>query len=89
MLRGDSEFMSVFGPGYGALLSDLRLCARGADGYLEDIEPGIAQAELDRRYSELLRRCDERDYPGLAVAALRRAGLNAWKNEVGHIAVGV
>ena len=89
VLRRDSEFMAAFGPGYGALLSDLRLCARGADGYLEDIEPGIAQAELDRRYSELLRRCDERDYPGLAVAALRRAGLNAWKNEVGHIAVGV
>jgi SAM-dependent methyltransferase len=87
VLRSDSEFMSAFGPGYGALLSEAGLCPRGADGYFEDIEPGIAQWEADRRFGELLRRCDEREYPQLAVAALRRGGLNAWKNDVGHIAV--
>jgi hypothetical protein len=46
-LRRDRPFMSAFAPAHDAVLSELGICPRGADGFLGDLDPALTQGEVD------------------------------------------
>lgn len=69
-----------------SVLSQLGLCPRGEDGYLGGCDPEVPTSELGGRFRELESRLDQDGYVDGAVAVLRQAGYEAWRNCVGHIA---
>jgi len=51
------------------------------------IEPGLPGEELVRRTVSLSQRLEAEGWTDRAVEVLRRAGYQAWRNCVGHVAV--
>jgi SAM-dependent methyltransferase len=86
VLRRDREFFPHFSARHDALHALHGVCVRGNDGYLGDV-PDIPGDELVRRNRAIVEALEAEGYVDRAVAALRRAGLDAWRNEAGHVAV--
>jgi SAM-dependent methyltransferase len=85
-LRSDQNFFKEFSARHDALHLDYEVCPRGADGYLGDL-PDVSGEELARRSLAILRALEEEGYVERATEALRKAGFEAWRNEVGHVAI--
>jgi SAM-dependent methyltransferase len=88
VLRSDTAFRCAFDEALDAILADLELCPRGADGTLGGIPPGMSGAELERRLPLIETRLADAGFTREAVATLRRHGVDAWINCVGHVAIG-
>ncbi|WP_158884478.1 CheR family methyltransferase [Amycolatopsis anabasis] len=86
-LRADADFRRRFDARLDALLAELGVCPRGADGYLGDSAEGRAPDELARCSALLAERLDSEGFVDDAVAVLRRAGFEAWRNGAGHVAM--
>lgn len=86
-LRSDREFLSDYDARLDALLIENRIAARDENGCLVEPPDPIAPAQAVPIYHQIAREI-EAEFTDRAVSVLQRAGLNAWRNPVGHIAVG-
>jgi hypothetical protein len=87
MLRSDREFLHDYDARLDTLLADNGIAVRDGNGCLAEPPNPIDPARALRAYEAILREI-EAEFADRAVSVLQRAGLNAWRNPVGHIAVG-
>jgi hypothetical protein len=86
ILRSDQRFLGDYDDRLDALLAENRLAVRDKSGFLVEPPDPIEAARAFPVYCEILREI-EAEFADRAVSVLRRAGLAAWRNPVGHIAV--
>lgn len=86
-IRSDREFTSKFDRRMDELLESTSLCPRGEDGYLggppEDAEQNLLETAVETIGTTLV----SEGYVERVVAVLQNAGIDAWRNCVGHVAV--
>ena len=87
ILRSDREFLRDYDSRMDALLAQHRLAMRDADGNLVEPPDMLEPAKAFPSYLEMMREM-EAEFSERAVSVLQRGGLNAWRNPVGHIAIG-
>jgi len=87
ILRSDREFLRDYDARADALLAEHKISIRDADGFLTEPPGPMDFARIFLAY-ETITRALEAEFLDRAVAVLQSAGLNAWRNPVGHIAVG-
>ena len=87
-LRADRRFIGEFIACSDALRAEMALLPRGPDGYYE---PAISNATPAEMWHQSARHSEElsREFGDAAVDVLRRHGLQARLNAVGHVAVEV
>ena len=87
ILRSDREFRRDYDARLDALLAANRMAFRDENGCLieppDPIEPARALSVYHQMVGEI-----EAEFADRAISVLQRAGLHAWRNPVGHIAVG-
>ncbi|SMC51985.1 CheR methyltransferase, SAM binding domain [Kibdelosporangium aridum] len=86
-IRTDTPFRRRFDGRLDALLANLNMCPRGADGYLGHAPPEMPAEERSRCSSILAAQLDDEGFVTEAVDVLRRSGWHAWRNHVGHVAM--
>jgi SAM-dependent methyltransferase len=86
-LRSDREFLNDYDVRLDALLAENRMAIRDENGFLIEPPSAIEPARALSVYQEVVRKI-EAEFTDRAVSVLQRAGLHAWRNSVGHIAVG-
>jgi SAM-dependent methyltransferase len=86
ILRSDREFLRDYDARLDSLLAENRMAIRDENGHLAE-PPDIDMAQALPVYREITHKI-ETELAHRAVAVLQRAGLHAWRNPVGHIAVG-
>jgi hypothetical protein len=87
ILRSDRNFVRDYDARLDVLLAENGIAVRDADGYLAEPANPIDPARALPAY-QIIVRVIEAEFADRAVSVLQRAGLNAWRNPVGHIAVG-
>jgi SAM-dependent methyltransferase len=87
ILRSDREFLRDFDARLDSLLAENRLAVRDENGHLAEVPNGVDMAKVIPLYHGITRTM-EAEFADRAVSVLQRAGLHAWRNPVGHIAVG-
>jgi len=87
ILRSDREFLRDHDARMDALLAKHRIAVRDVDGNLIEPTDVIEPAKAFPAYIEIVREI-EAEFSERAVAVLQRAGLHAWRNPVGHVAIG-
>ena len=88
ILRSDREFLRDYDTRLDALLAENRMAVRDENGCLAEPPEPVDPARALPIYHEIAREI-EAEFADRAVSVLQRAGLRAWRNPVGHIAVGV
>jgi SAM-dependent methyltransferase len=87
ILRSDHTFLRDYDAKLDSLLAQNRIAVRDANGCLADPPEPIDMERTFPAYEAIAREI-EAEFADHAVSVLQRAGLNAWRNPVGHIAVG-
>ncbi len=87
ILRSDREFLRDYDARLDALLAENKMAVRDENGFLAEPPDPIDAARALPVYHEMARAI-EREFADRAVSVLQRAGLHAWRNPVGHVAVG-
>jgi SAM-dependent methyltransferase len=87
ILRSDREFLRDYDHRLDALLAENKMALRDENGHLAEPPDPIEPARALPVYHEIAREI-EAEFADRAVSVLQRAGLHAWRNPVGHIAVG-
>jgi hypothetical protein len=87
ILRSDGEFLHDYDARLDTLLAENGIAVRDGNGYLAEPPNAIDFARALPAYEAIVRGI-EAEFADRAVDVLQRAGLNAWRNPVGHIAVG-
>lgn len=88
ILRADEPFRREFDARLDRLLAELNICPRGPDGYLGGVADGLTPQELEGGLASIGERLDNEGFTERAAAVLRGAGCDAWRNCVGHVAIG-
>ena len=86
IIRSDDGFRRRFDERFDALLAQTGVCRRGADGYLGQDE-GTSPVDLEDFGAGVVEQLDAEGFVDKAVAVLRTAGREAWRNCIGHIAM--
>jgi SAM-dependent methyltransferase len=86
ILRSDREFLRDYDTRLDALLAENRMAVRDENGYLLEPPDPIEPARALAIYHQITRQVGA-EFADRAVSVLQRAGLHAWQNPVGHIAV--
>jgi hypothetical protein len=87
ILRSDREFLRDYDVRLDALLAENRMAVRDENRHLSEPPNPIEPARALPVYHQIAREM-EAEFADRAVSVLQRAGLHAWRNPVGHIAVG-
>ena len=87
LLRRDREFMEAFDSAMDTLQARNGFCPRGEDGYLEGVDPNMPTEHLQNGFRAMVDELDTLGFAEMAAESLRRSGLHAWRNAVGHVAV--
>lgn len=87
VLRSDGAFVARLLARNDALRAEYGISPRQADGYYGESDPGLLAWELSDRAALVGERLDEEGFGERAVQILRNAGHDAWRNEIGHVAV--
>lgn len=87
IIRGDGGFRRRFDVRLDEMLVRAGVCARGADGYLAGAAEEARLGNFEERSADLVEQLDCEGFVADAVSVLRRAGRDAWRNGVGHIAM--
>jgi SAM-dependent methyltransferase len=87
LLRSDPAFREPFDAAVDRLLRGERLFRRERDGYLSDLLEERPVPEREVAFEKVERGLVAEGFVERAVEALGRAGLRAWRNPVGHLAV--
>ena len=86
-LRSDESFRSRYDLTLDRILRDLEFCARDESGCLGGAPAALPAEEFERRFIAIEERLAAAALTEAAIDTLRRQGMDAWKNCVGHIAV--
>jgi SAM-dependent methyltransferase len=87
ILRSDQEFLHDYDTRLDALLAQHNMAIRDQNGHLIEPPNPIDPARALPVYHQIAREI-ETEFADRAVSVLQRSGLHAWRNPVGHIAVG-
>ena len=87
ILRSDREFLRDYDARLDTLLAERKLAVRDENGFIAEPGEPVEVARAIPLYLEVARQIEE-EFADRAVSVLQRAGLNAWRNPVGHVAVG-
>ncbi len=87
IIRSDNKFCSSFDARMDELLREYDLCHRGEDGYLGSVKPELSQEDTEVNLSKINELLEQDGYVDGAASVLQKAGHDAWRNCVGHIAV--
>ena len=87
VLRTDKEFLRAYDERLDALLADNRFSVRDANGCIID-HPDVSDLAKQLPAYVAIAETMQAEFTDRAVSTLRRKGLNAWRNSVGHVAVG-
>ncbi|MGH3765689.1 MAG: hypothetical protein ACRDS0_21755 [Pseudonocardiaceae bacterium] len=92
IIRRHEAFRRRFDARLDALFAQTGLCRRDADGYLRGPEDSVPDdsappADLEECTATVAERLDREGFVDEAVAVLRSAGREAWRNSAGHIAM--
>jgi hypothetical protein len=87
ILRSDRTFLRDYDDRLDSLLAQNKIAVRDVNGCLADPPEPIDLARTFAAYEAIAREI-EAEFADRAVSVLQGAGLNAWRNPVGHIAVG-
>jgi SAM-dependent methyltransferase len=86
ILRSDREFLRDYDARLDSLLAENRMAIRDENGHLAE-PPDIDLTNALPVYHQITHKL-EAEFADRAVSVLQQAGLHAWRNPVGHIAVG-
>lgn len=86
-VRSDDAFVARLLARNDALRAEYGISPRQADGSYGDSDPTLLAWELSDRAALIGERLDEEGYSEQAATILRAAGYDAWRNEIGHIAI--
>lgn len=86
ILRSDRAFLRDYDARLDSLLAQNKMAVRDANGCLADPPDPLELARTFPVYETITQEI-EAEFADRAVSVLQRAGLNAWRNPVGHIAV--
>jgi hypothetical protein len=87
ILRKDKTFMEEYYAISDAQRKKYKICPRDEQGYYGKVDPSIAPAEIWTLVRKMLDELNEAGMNEKAAEVLRRSGLKARVNEVGHIAI--
>jgi hypothetical protein len=87
ILRGDNDFTTAYRERSDALSKRERLWVRDAAGCLAPAPDQIPQSQWFRARETIATELEQEEFAVRAAAILRKAGLHAWVNHAGHIAV--
>lgn len=87
VLRSDSAFIARLMARNDALRAEYGISPRQADGYYGESDPDLLAWELSDRAALIGERLDEEGFGEQATGILRAAGYDAWRNEIGHVAI--
>jgi SAM-dependent methyltransferase len=85
ILRSDRDFLRDYDARLDALLAKNRMAIRDENGHLAE-PPDIDMARALPAYHEITQTL-EAEFADRAISVLQQAGLHAWRNPVGHLAV--
>ena len=85
ILRSDRDFLRDYDARLDSLLAKNRMAIRDENGYLAE-PPDIDMARALPAYHEITLTL-EAEFADRAITVLQQAGLQAWRNPVGHLAV--
>lgn len=86
ILRSDKDFLRDYDARLDALLAENNIAVRDESGHLAEPRTPIDPSRAMPVYHEISRKM-ETEFADRAVSVLQRAGLHAWRNPIGHIAV--
>src|SRR4030095_6648456 len=86
-LRSDAEFCAALDARMDEILKESGTLIRNADGCLTSPPIPASMEKISGVLSTLSAQLDHEGFTERAAEALRRQGLRAWRNHVGHIAV--
>jgi len=87
ILRQDKPFMDAFYMLNDELRAKYGVCPRDTRGYYGDADPALSPEELWLRVAKVVDELNEAGFNQKAAEVLKKAGLEARVNEVGHIAI--
>lgn len=87
VLRADGELKAQLYARNDALRAEYGISPRHADGYYGDSDPTLLAWELSDRAAMIGERLDEEGFSEQAATVLRKAGYDAWRNPIGHVAI--
>jgi len=87
LLRKDQAFLDTLNVALDELCATHGICPRRENGYLGTVSPNLAPDAVNQAYSAILAGLEERGIVEQAVVVLKGAGIDAWRNPVGHVAV--
>jgi hypothetical protein len=87
ILRGDDSFRIRFDGRLNALLAQNGICRRQPDGYLSGTDEELTPSGFDDRFAALAEQLERAGFVDDAIAVLRHAGRQTWRNSADHIAM--
>jgi hypothetical protein len=87
ILRSDESFRLDYDSRVDELLAENRIFVRQEDGFLAAASDQLPISEWMGAYTATQSKLQQEGFTDRAVSVLKRAGYNAWKNPVGHVAV--
>ena len=87
ILRSDESFRLDYDSRVDELLAENRIFVRQEDGFLAAASDQLPISEWLGAYTATQNKLQQEGFTDRAVSVLKRAGYNAWKNPVGHVAV--
>jgi hypothetical protein len=88
VLHSDEEFRGDYDFRLDQLLAEKKIWVRQPDGFLGPSPEQLNPAAWTVEYVAVHRQLAEEGFVDRAVSVLKRGGYHAWKNPVGHVAVG-
>jgi hypothetical protein len=86
-LRADGDFLRLFDEQMDSLQAQYGVCARAGDGHLGGLPEDAGTAELEEGLAAIAAGINSEQLVGAACEVLAGAGLAAWRNDAGHLAI--
>jgi SAM-dependent methyltransferase len=87
IIRSDDPYLEKFDQIADSIQAKYEICPRGDDGFLGGVDLNLPSPELVKRSHQISSDMEEHGLVDAAVEVLKGKGVNAWKNQVGHIAL--
>ena len=87
VVRTDSNFVHDYDARLDELMAERGIFQREPDGYLSYQAQKMPAPELEGGVAQVCEQLDQDGFVEGAAEVLQRAGLDAWRNRVGHIGV--
>ncbi len=86
VLRSDPDFLRPYDARLDGVLAEQGVAIRDGHGFMDDPPKPLDPSRAVAAYEAVARTMEE-EFADRAIATLERAGLRAWRNPAGHVAV--